>query len=59
MGHYENALKWHEKALKIEKENIECNLLECARTYTNFGEAFREMKNCPAALNYLQRGINL
>ncbi|CAF5140753.1 unnamed protein product, partial [Rotaria magnacalcarata] len=43
MGDYERALAFHQKALNIQ-ENVKCNPLDCATTYMNLGETYREMK---------------
>ena len=55
---YEKALKWREEVLKIQ-ENVQCNSLDCATTYINFGEIFHEMKDNRAALEYLQCGVKI
>ncbi|CAF5124909.1 unnamed protein product, partial [Rotaria sp. Silwood1] len=43
IGDYEKALLFHRKALNIQ-ENVQCNPLDCALTYVNLGETYREMK---------------
>ncbi|CAF4836797.1 unnamed protein product [Rotaria magnacalcarata] len=56
MGNYEKALGFLLTALSIQ-ENVECNPLECATTYMNVGETYREMKDYTTALTYDQKGL--
>ncbi|CAF4468018.1 unnamed protein product, partial [Rotaria magnacalcarata] len=58
MGDYERALAFHQKALNIQ-ENVQCNPLDCATTYMNFGETCREMKDYTTALTYYQKGLKI
>ena len=58
MGNYEKALAFHQKALNIQ-ENIQCNPLECATTYINLGETYREMKDYSTALTYFEKGLEI
>ena len=41
------------------QENVKCNPLECATTYTNLGETYREMKDYPTALTLYQKCLEI
>ncbi len=58
MGDYEKACSFHLKALNIQ-ENIRCDPSECATTYVNLGETYREMKDYLTALSYFQKGLQI
>ncbi|CAF2918295.1 unnamed protein product [Rotaria sp. Silwood2] len=58
MDEYEKALIFHRKALDIQK-SVKGNPLECATTYINLGETYREMKDYTTALVYLKKGIEI
>ncbi|CAF3702829.1 unnamed protein product [Rotaria sordida] len=58
MGDYDKALSFHGKALNIQ-ENVQCNPLECATTYTNLGETYHEMEDHSTALTYFQKGLQI
>ncbi|CAF5122386.1 unnamed protein product [Rotaria sp. Silwood1] len=58
MGNYEKALTFHRKALSIQ-ENVKCNPLECATTYVNLGETYREMKDYSTTFTYYQKGLEI
>ncbi|CAF4389734.1 unnamed protein product [Rotaria sp. Silwood2] len=58
MGDYEKALSFHRKALNIQ-ENVQCNPLECATTYVNLGETYRQIKDYSTALIYFEKGLKI
>ncbi|CAF4437395.1 unnamed protein product, partial [Rotaria magnacalcarata] len=58
MGDCERALAFHHKALNIQ-ENVNCNPLQCATTYMNLGETYREVKDYTTALTYYQKGLKI
>ncbi|CAF1487607.1 unnamed protein product [Rotaria sordida] len=58
MGKYEMALSFHQKALNIQ-QNVECNPLELAITYTNLGETYREINDYSTALEYFCKGLRI
>ncbi|CAF1398625.1 unnamed protein product [Rotaria sordida] len=58
MGDYEKALSFHRRALDVQ-ENEQCNPLDCALTYINIGETYREMKDYSTALTYFQKGLQI
>ncbi|CAF5043053.1 unnamed protein product, partial [Rotaria sp. Silwood1] len=58
MGDYTKALSFHEKALNIQ-ENVLCSPLECAMTYINLADTYREMKDFSTALTYYQKVLDM
>ncbi|CAF4843448.1 unnamed protein product, partial [Rotaria sp. Silwood2] len=41
------------------QENVQCTPLECATTYVNLGETYREMKDYSTALTYFEKGLKI
>ena len=52
------ALAFHQRALNIQ-ENVKCNPPDCAITYLNLGETYREIKDYSTALTYFQKGLKI
>ncbi|CAM2715025.1 unnamed protein product [Rotaria socialis] len=58
MGDYEKAVAFHQKAFNIQ-ENVKCDPLDCATSYMDLGETYREMKDYSTALTYFEKGLKI
>lgn len=58
MRDYEKAVTLHKQALNIQ-ENIEGSALDCATTYANLAETYRETQYHSEALKYYEKGLKI